>query len=1211
MVSSQVFRSGKVRSGVFISYARRDGAKFASELRERLEAEGVPLWQDRGGLAGGQDWWLQITDALDHVEFMALVLTPGALRSEIVRKEWRYARQQGVCVYPVLGDRGLDISTLPRWLREVHIFDLSDAQEWKRFLNDLSTRCQAPRVPFMVEDLPESFVPRPGEIQEIVDLLRDSRSEEPIAATVVLSGAGGFGKTTLARAVCHRQEIQDAFDDGILWVTLGEDPKNLVGLVEDLIYTLSGERPGFTDIVPAIARFGELLESRDVLLVIDDVWNEAHLRPFLQGGSRCARLITTRKRDTLLHRAGRIDIDSMRKGEAIALLGFRLPDGKELELRALAAQLGEWPLLLKLVNGVLRYRVDSREPLSEALEYVKADLEENGLSTFDPARPEERDQAVSSTLDVSLKLLEPEEHSRFRELAVFPEDIEIPLPTVKKLWWQTGGLSPVRSERLCDRLFQLSLLLSLDRAKQRVRLHDVIRKYLLHELHELPVALPDLHNQLLEALRPPHTGGGERAGSPWAGLPADEPYLWEHLAEHLREAGRLEELRELLFDFRFLEAKLAASGINRLITDYESLSQEREAHLVRGALRLSAAALASDDSQLAGQLLGRLSGSEGAWIARLLQDASSWRGAAWLRPLFPSLTPPGGHHLGTLAGHTRPIDGVAVAPGRIISASHDETLRIWDVETGQTLKILTGHSQRVAAVVVVGNRYLVSGSFDNTLRLWDLESGEPLRILTGHSKGIRTVTALDGRRVVSGSLDHTLRVWDLETGETLRILAGHGDGICAVEACGGRVVSASYNKRLLVWDVETGTVVKELMGHTDRVRALAALDERRVVSASLDGSLRIWDIDTGETLRELREAGHPVRAVAVLDSRRVVSAAESDKLTVWDLESGKAIRSFGGHWFWINGLGVIDERRVVSAAWDHTLRVWEVEADSEVACKDGHTDSIQALTALEDGRFVSAADDQTLRIWDPATGESDRVFPSPGGSALAVAPFGRHLLSAHPDGTLRLWDVNAGEILRVFNGPVEGVGAVTRLDDSHLLCGARDGTLRILDLASGSTVQVFERHGHWVEGVARLDDRRVVSASWDDTLRVWDLQTGQTLRILQGHRDRVNSVVVVDGQSIVSISLDAYLRLWNADHGETIRVFEGHVGGVSSGVLLGGGRLASTSYDRTVRVWDLATGRNLATFSLDTPGLSIATNADGVLAVGDGLGRVHFLRIEE
>ena len=158
-------------------------------------------------------------------------------------------------------------------MRSTHFYDLD--HEWQKFANDLNTRCLQAHVPFMVEDLPLDYVPRPKEFEDIDrSNCWISGREEPVAITAALRGAGGYGKTTLAKALCHDERIQQAFDDGILWVTLGENPGNLVGKVEDLIYMLHKERPGFTSIDPAAARLAELLADRDILLVIDDVWNE-------------------------------------------------------------------------------------------------------------------------------------------------------------------------------------------------------------------------------------------------------------------------------------------------------------------------------------------------------------------------------------------------------------------------------------------------------------------------------------------------------------------------------------------------------------------------------------------------------------------------------------------------------------------------------------------------------------------------------------------------------------------------------------------------------------------------------------------------------------------------------------------------------------------------------------------------------------------------
>ena len=90
---------GKERSGVFLSYARNDGEDFAATLRDRLRknAPDIDIKQDRILLEGGVGWWKQLTEAIESVEFLILVMTPSAMQSETVRKEWRYARQKGVC----------------------------------------------------------------------------------------------------------------------------------------------------------------------------------------------------------------------------------------------------------------------------------------------------------------------------------------------------------------------------------------------------------------------------------------------------------------------------------------------------------------------------------------------------------------------------------------------------------------------------------------------------------------------------------------------------------------------------------------------------------------------------------------------------------------------------------------------------------------------------------------------------------------------------------------------------------------------------------------------------------------------------------------------------------------------------------------------------------------------------------------------------------
>ncbi len=220
----------------------------------------------------------------------------------------------------------------------------------------------------------------------MIDRLLDQGREEPVAITAALRGAGGYGKTTLAKALCHDERIQQAFDDGILWVTLGENPGNLVGKVEDLIYMLHKERPSFTSITR------QQHDSRNCWPTVTSCSS------LTMSGTKCTsshfcKVVTLRPLDYHAQRGcssrqyqkpGR-RCYAVRRG--ITLLGAGIERSGQLAneraLRLLSARLGEWPLLLKLVNGTLRERVSRNQSLPEALAYVNEALDECGLTVFD------------------------------------------------------------------------------------------------------------------------------------------------------------------------------------------------------------------------------------------------------------------------------------------------------------------------------------------------------------------------------------------------------------------------------------------------------------------------------------------------------------------------------------------------------------------------------------------------------------------------------------------------------------------------------------------------------------------------------------------------------------------------------------------------------------------------------------------------------------
>ena len=97
---------------VFISYAREDGSELAKRLVDNLPAHArVKPWQDRNDMQPG-NFEDQIRSAIETSRYLVLVLTPGAIRSEWVRREWRLAQKRGVCVLPVKSAPGPEVQEL-------------------------------------------------------------------------------------------------------------------------------------------------------------------------------------------------------------------------------------------------------------------------------------------------------------------------------------------------------------------------------------------------------------------------------------------------------------------------------------------------------------------------------------------------------------------------------------------------------------------------------------------------------------------------------------------------------------------------------------------------------------------------------------------------------------------------------------------------------------------------------------------------------------------------------------------------------------------------------------------------------------------------------------------------------------------------------------------------------------------------------------------
>ena len=1243
--------SGQMRHGVFISYARSDGEAAARALHHRLAAEApdVETWLDRFDIEGGVGWWRQIDEALDRAEYLLLVMTPAAMRSENTRREWRSAKQKGVCVYPVKAapDPELDFSALPLWMKKAHFYD--PELEWPKLVAHLRRGCQATHVPFMAPSLPSKLVAR----EEVSNALASLLLADDKPRLVALRGAGGFGKTTLAAAICHDERVIEAYDDGILWVTLGQSP-NLLNETVKLYAALTGQRPGFVDEDDAARELAGKLADKNCLIVIDDVWRAGHVKRFLLGGRGCAHLVTTRLLE-VASEARAVEVDQMTSAQAVALLAARsgAADLDPQRSVRLTARLGLWPLAIKLAGSAMRQRIDRGDSGAKALEYVERAIDKRGITAFDRHDVDERSEAVARTIGASLDLLDEVEQSRCVELAAFPEDKAVPLQAVAHLW-QCDDLD---CEDLARRLDELALV-ELDLRHGTLRMHDTLRAFMSAKLAE-PASL---HAALLDAWGDPHA------------LPY--PYAWRNYAYHMQCAGRRDGLRGLLLDPRWLSEKVAATDIHAVIGDFEFLEASSETSVIRDALRLSAPALAVDPTEWRSQLHGRLLGHQDTALASFLNALGSASSASWLRLLHPSMEVPGGMLRMTLGAHAMGVTSLSSDAQQkyLVSGSSDRRVKLWDWPTGRLIATLPDRGLDVTAVALSadGSRALIGGA-DGLLELWDIENQVRLEKFSARNRrGIRAIAmSSDACLAVSASRDVDVLVWDLCPPQVIHPLRGHSESTTSValSADGALTVTGSDDCTVRLWNTRTGALVQTFSGHTDAINAVALSDDGlHVLSGSTDQSVRLWDCRSGECLRTMLGHDASVTAIALAGSaRRGLSGASDASIRLWDLATGDAVGTLTGHSDAVRAaIMSTDGKLAATASADRTIKLWQLDRPLRPSASSAHQGAVMALAFSPDGRLcASGGVDGCIKIRRVGTGETLRTIDGHKAPirSLAFTADGSCVLSAGIEDKYWMWTVATGERFWVpisHPAPVDFAGFSTPA--RYLMTCCRGETVHLWEVPSGAALVAYGSRrlfDHWITPSSKRptspqDDELIdvylpgeakytveiirmsrngrhamLSAIRHDPatraersapggadgacLLVFDISTGGVRSVTAPQTDVITAFDTDEsGERLLWAAADGALVLWDLGRDTLIMRCPGTTGKINAVALFDDSRHAmSCSSDGALALWNLASGEREASLTADAALRSLAMAPDGrTVAVGDVGGQVHFFQPE-
>jgi serine/threonine protein kinase len=294
---------------------------------------------------------------------------------------------------------------------------------------------------------------------------------------------------------------------------------------------------------------------------------------------------------------------------------------------------------------------------------------------------------------------------------------------------------------------------------------------------------------------------------------------------------------------------------------------------------------------------------------------------------------------------------------------------------------LSGHSGLFASVNAVAispdGHILASASDDKTIRLWNLNTGQAISTLSGHSHFVKAVAfSPDGKILASSSDDKTIKLWDLNTKQEIYTFSGHSHAVKSVafSPCGKLLASGSWDKKIKLWDINTFAEICTFSGHGLQVSAVAfSPDGQLIASTSFDRTVQLWNLNSSFSSElfprlDYTFKGHAksVFAVAFSPNGSILATGSDDNtIQLWNLSNGEAIRTISGHsWSVVAVAFSSDGETLISGSWDKTIKLWNVKTGQEIATLLGHIDSVYGVAISLSAQIIaSGSRDKTIKIW--------------------------------------------------------------------------------------------------------------------------------------------------------------------------------------------------------------------------------------------------------
>ncbi|MGR9438399.1 caspase family protein (plasmid) [Rhizobium leguminosarum] len=491
------------------------------------------------------------------------------------------------------------------------------------------------------------------------------------------------------------------------------------------------------------------------------------------------------------------------------------------------------------------------------------------------------------------------------------------------------------------------------------------------------------------------------------------------------------------------------------------------------------------------------------------------------------------------------ITAVAFSPDNrtLASVGDDDTLTIWNVESGRQLRTVAEHNgiTRSVGFSPSGLTVFSVGEYWR-LSFWSAATGRLLRAEVNAA-----AFAPDGRSILSNDYDVTdgsdvTVLWDAEDGHDIFKLTDACKPAAAAFTPNGHIAALSCGDGIQLWDMRTGSKLQTGFRTSEGAYWLAFSPDGKTILAEYGGEkVILWDLETERILRVFNGRGTSRRSVAFSpDGSHIISGAADNKLVLWDIRNERELRSFSGHSASVVSIVFsADGKFIASGSEDQTAKLWDAKKGDALKTFDGHGSTVLSAEISPNGQTLLLRGYGDTRLFHIDSGEEIRTFPESYLEANSVfSPDGQTVVAYDKKNGLKLWDAGSGKELRAFTGFTSKVTSVSFSPNAFGFVAINSSNeVRLWDAGAGQVTR--EIKGPWTKE-ARLwlspDARTVFFSSNDTTLKQWDLSSGKELNTFASSNDRIISVALsADGLFIAAVTLGLQIEIWEVKTGRHVQ----------------------------------------------------------------------------